>query len=557
MTYPRWARLDYGGVLIGLVFVALSMTPSMLPRPWYYQGVVSGLSFAGGYALGVALWQGVRWAVRWRSDWLTVWGWAIIASVWAIMFVVLVHLATGWQNGVREAVGWDTLESSAGLRLSLVAITVAAICVLIGRGIAHIYRRLRRCTSNLFARRGWHGGGPLATLTATCTVALGLILVWVLVSSGAVLFLDWRWEARNDAMDPDVPAPTSALHSGGPGSLVAWEDIGSKGRSVVASGPTAEQISKVTGRPAMEPIRIYVGLHSAGSYAARAELAVKELERTHAEERDVVVLPGLTGTGWLEPQAIDGLEYLHGGNTAMVAAQYSISPSWVSSVFHPEQAIAGTRALYDAVHAWWAALPAERRPQLVVYGVSLGAQALQGTFSTVDDLVQGVDGAVFAGTPAGTPLAQSLRAARDPGTPVTSPVVSSVPQVQFFRNAPSVTDFPGPWAQPRLAFLEHGNDPVVWMDWSIFYRKPEWLSAGQRSPAISDQMVFIPLVTGLQGLADMAMAEGVPDDAGHRYGDATFFAWIKVTGNGGLDQAALDRIQAVIDTYDTEAPIGQ
>ena len=50
MTYPRGARLDYGGVLVGLVFVALSMTPSMLPRPWYYQGAVSGVSFAGGTA---------------------------------------------------------------------------------------------------------------------------------------------------------------------------------------------------------------------------------------------------------------------------------------------------------------------------------------------------------------------------------------------------------------------------------------------------------------------------------------------------------------------------
>ena len=129
--------------------------------------------------------------------------------------------------------------------------------------------------------------------------------------------------------------------------------------------------------------------------------------------------------------------------------------------------------------------------------------------------------------------------------------------MQFFPNASAVRDFDGTWAAPRIAYLEHGNDPVVWMDWSIFYKKPEWLSAGQRSPDISEQMVFIPLVTGLQGLADMAMAEGVPDDAGHRYADATFYAWIKVTGDGGLDQAALDRIQDVIDQYDTAAPIGQ
>jgi uncharacterized membrane protein len=557
MTYPRWARLDYGGVLVGLVFVALSMTPSMLPRPWYYQGAVSGLSFAGGYALGAALWQVVRWAIRWRNDWLTVWGWAIIAGVWAVLFVVMLHFATEWQNGVRAAVGWSDIDSSQGWQLFAVTVLVAAMCLAIGRAIARLYRKVRVRTGHLFASRGRRAGGTVATLTATGVMVLGMLLAWLVVSSGVVLFLDSRWEVRNNAMDPDYPQPTSSLRSGGPGSLVTWEDVGSKGRSVVASGPTAAQISAVTGRPAIDPIRIYVGLNSAPTYEERANLAVKELERTHAENRAVVVVPGLTGTGWLEPQAIDSIEYLHGGDTAMVAAQYSISPSWVSSIFHPEQSVAGTRALYDAVHAWWAALPSDNRPQLVVYGVSLGAQALQETFGSVDALVDGVEGAVFAGTPAITPLSHELRAMRDPGTPVTWPVVSSVPQVQFFPDASAVRSFDGAWAAPRIAYLEHGNDPVVWMDWSIFYKKPEWLSAGQRSPDISDQMVFIPLVTGLQGLADMAMAEGVPDDAGHRYADATFYSWIAVTGDGGLDQAALDRIQEVIDQYDTAAPIGQ
>ena len=557
MRYPHWARLDYGGVLVGLVFVALSMTPSLLPRPWYYQGAVSGVSFAAGYALGAGLWKIVRASVRWRSDWLTVWGWAIIAGVWAIMFAFLLHFATQWQNGVRRAVGWEPLDSSQGARLLIVTVLVAAVCIALGRGISCIYRAVRERVGHLFERRGWRAGGAMATSSAMAVVALGMISAWVVLSSGVVLFLDSRWEVRNDAMSPDTPRPTSALRSGGPGSAVAWEDVGSKGRAVVASGPDAAQIEAVTGRPAMDPIRIYVGLHSADTYEERAQLAVKELERTHAEERAVVVLPGLTGTGWLEPQAIDSLEYLHGGNTAMVAAQYSVSPSWVSAIFHPEQSLAGTKALYTAVHAWWEALPADHRPQLVVYGVSLGAQALQDIFATSDALVGGVDGAVFAGTPAGTPLVTSLRAQRDPGTSVTAPVVTSVPQVRFFRDAREARSPAGPWEEPRIAFLEHGNDPVVWMDWSVFYRKPEWLAAGQRSPAISPDMIYIPIVTGLQGLADAAMAEGVPDDAGHRYADATFFAWIAITGNGGLNQAALDRIQAIIDDYDTEAPIGR
>ena len=188
MTYPRWARLDYGGVLLGLVFVALSMTPSMLPRPWYYQGAVSGLSFAGGYALGAALWQVVRWAVRWRNDWLTVWGWAIIAAVWAVMFVILLHYATKWQNGVREAVGWSTLHSSQGWLLVAMTLAVAAVCLAVGRVISLVYRKIRVRTGRCFARRGWHAGGALATLTASGFVALGLfaIVARVLVVGGAL-----------------------------------------------------------------------------------------------------------------------------------------------------------------------------------------------------------------------------------------------------------------------------------------------------------------------------------------------------------------------------------
>src|SRR5690606_37906944 len=126
------------------------------------------------------------------------------------------------------------------------------------------------------------------------------------------------------------------------------------------------------------------------------------------------------------------------------------------------------RALYQAVHEWWSGLPRDDRPQLVLYGVSRGAEALLQMFDDIDDLVGGVDGAIFAGTPAGTPLTDALRASRDEGSPVMAPVVSEVPQVQFFPDADAARRFSGTWAAPRLAFLEHANDPVVWMDFSIF-----------------------------------------------------------------------------------------
>ena len=42
------------GVLLGTLFLSVSLSPSLLPRPFAVQGVLSGLSFAFGYGLGVA-----------------------------------------------------------------------------------------------------------------------------------------------------------------------------------------------------------------------------------------------------------------------------------------------------------------------------------------------------------------------------------------------------------------------------------------------------------------------------------------------------------------------
>jgi uncharacterized membrane protein len=52
-----WRRYTFTGTAVGLVFVWLSMTPSLLPRGPLFQGLVSGVSGAIGYALGVlAVW---------------------------------------------------------------------------------------------------------------------------------------------------------------------------------------------------------------------------------------------------------------------------------------------------------------------------------------------------------------------------------------------------------------------------------------------------------------------------------------------------------------------
>src|SRR3954449_8496514 len=52
-------RLDPTGLVASVLFVCLSLTPSLLPRTWVAQGVISGLLGSIGYGLGVvAAWFG-------------------------------------------------------------------------------------------------------------------------------------------------------------------------------------------------------------------------------------------------------------------------------------------------------------------------------------------------------------------------------------------------------------------------------------------------------------------------------------------------------------------
>src|SRR5690606_26282940 len=105
----------------------------------------------------------------------------------------------------------------------------------------------------------------------------------------------------------------------------------------------------------------------------RAALALRELVRQGGFDRSLLVVIVPTGTGWVDPAAIDTLEYLQRGDVASVAVQYSYLTSWLSLLFEPEQGEEAARGLFDAVYGYWSRLPRDRRPRLYLHGLSLGA----------------------------------------------------------------------------------------------------------------------------------------------------------------------------------------
>jgi len=314
-----------------------------------------------------------------------------------------------------------------------------------------------------------------------------------------------------------VSPPASALRSGGPHSLVPWDTLGRQGRSFVAGGPTQAQISRFTGHPATEPIRVYAGLDSAPTLGAEAGLVVRELDRTGAFRRRVLVVATATGTGWLNPAMIDPLEYLEDGDTAVAAIQYSFLPSWISFLADKAPAQLAGRTLFDAVHARWSLLPAGHRPQLVVFGESLGSFGGENAFSGTDDIRDRSSGVLWVGPTNGNTLWSQFTAARDPGTPEWQPVYQGGRTVRFITSAGQLNPVPPAWPAPRVVYLQNTSDPIVWWSWPLAFHQPGWL-AGPAPPGVSPAMHWYPLVTFWQVAGDLALATAVPAGHGHTYG---------------------------------------
>src|SRR5690606_3421756 len=103
----------------------------------------------------------------------------------------------------------------------------------------------------------------------------------------------------------------------------------------------------------IEPLRTYVGLRSAPTVEQRVQLALDELKRIGAFDRSALVLAMPVGTGWVDPAAIDTLEYLFHGDVATVAVQYSYLASVLSLLVEPEYGAETASALFSTVYQYW------------------------------------------------------------------------------------------------------------------------------------------------------------------------------------------------------------
>lgn len=543
----RAVHVPRTAAVMALFGLLASDTPSLLPRPWYFQGFIAGVTAVIFYAVGavieeIAGWAGLEVHVNARARRVL----KIIGIVLVILGALIYPLLNLiWHALVTEYVGEPPPGPLYPILSLLVSLVVMAIFISIFRLIMLLISWVTVRTERQVLRK--------VTARILATVGTLLLLAAVMdqvVIRGLLLAAKQQADAVNAEQPAGLRAPTMPERSGGPGSLIAWTSIGADGSSFIASGPTAAEIGAATGGSAVEPIRIFAPIADGRTQQQTLELVLGEMDRTHAWDRHAILVLTSTSTGFVNEWAAESFEYLLGGDTAIVTMQYSTLPSALALITARDQPPEVGRLLFDAVAARRAALPAGQHPGLYVGGESLGGYGGNGAFSSPGDMLKKVDGGLWTGTPSFTPLQAQLTDERAYGSTAVNPVVDGGRHIRFAGSPRELTQDQfghdlGSWDAPRVVYLQHDTDPVVWWSTDLVLTAPQWLNEPGPPGTPMSVMSFLPVVTFWQLTADMAMSNSVPGGYGHRYFETeTVPAWAGVLGLPPT--ADYSRIQAAI-----------
>ncbi|HQX52083.1 MAG TPA: alpha/beta-hydrolase family protein [Planctomycetaceae bacterium] len=518
-----WNSFSFVGLVFAALFFAASVTPSLLPRTIVAQGLLSGFALAVGYGIGILtvwLWQFLE--LPHPGQRLEIFSKRISAAGTAVVFVGFLRQMTFWQNSIRELMNMPPLQSAAPYQTALLALMFGTLLIAFARLLLNACHFLAEKINRFLPRRASYVLGTVIVAFLFMQIVNGVLARSLLnVSDRSFLQID-------ALIDEGVQQPTLTTASGSDESLIAWDSIGRRGKNFVVSGPTQREIHEFTGRPSLQPLRVYVGLRSRATMRERAQLALEELKRVGGFDRRVLVVANPTGTGWLDPSAVDTLEYLHGGDTAIVSMQYSYLPSWLTITVDPDQSRISARTLFDEIYDYWKTLPKDNRPRLYLHGLSLGALGSESCADLFTIFEDPIHGAVWSGPPFPSPQWSMLTRERNEGTEFWLPKFRDGTMVRFTGQENSLDDGKR-WGPIRSVYLQYASDPMVFFSTDLPFHKPDWLK-GKRGPDVSPHLTWYPIVTSLQIAFDLPMATSVPMGYGHNYAPEHYInAWLAVT----------------------------
>ena len=527
--------VSFLGVIAALAMYAVSVAPSLMARSWAWHAVASGVLVSCGYVAGVVIQNvGARVIAMTgltihASEPVEIGFRACVAALFAIWWLYAViqsyrraRVAARLVNMPGETFG-EYLLGTAGT-------TVIAWCLIA------IVAGMNRVGRMLIGALGGYMPHPAAVVVGVVILAaIVFFLTSNVILRGGIGFFRHRAEQMNMRTARGIFKPFVPERSASPASPVTWESVGGQGRVFLGRGPSRLDIAQVTGGEAMEPIRVYSGMPTGGAGIEQAAATVvAELRRTGAFDRAVILIAASTGSGWVDEWQVQPLEFLTRGNCATASLQYSYVPSALNWLTGLEPAQEASAALFRAVRAELDTMDEADRPALFVCGESLGAFASQSVFSSVEDALSQVEGALWVGTPAFTPMHAELTSARHRGSPEVAPVVYNGRRVRFVNEPSDLrTDLYGrelgPWGFPRFVYAQHASDPVVWWNRKLLWTQPDWLRE-RAGRDVSPFVEFTRFVTFIQVLADLPVAGTAPGGHGHTYNEELIPLWRAILG---------------------------
>jgi len=529
-------------LLLGLLFFAASLTPSLIPRGPAVQGVLGGLVTALGYLIGqivALLWRAAdlpRLSDR-PARLLTIACTAVIVA----LFIWVLSSSLDWQNTLRQKMGMELADALNLFQIGLIALATFTLSFTLGRLVAGLFRLVRRWFYRVM---------PPRRANVLGLVAVALILLVVTrdgILDRLVIGLDESYETAQALFDDAPPLPSDPRMTGSAESLIDWAAIGEPGREFITSGPDAEAIAAFTGRPALNPIRVYVGRANGETARDRAQLALAELKRQGGFERKVLIVASPTGTGWMDPGSHDPVEYMHSGDIATVAAQYSYLQSPLALILETNTGLEQATALQEVVHDHWKALPSANRPRLYVHGLSLGAWSSMHATNLFRLLDDPIDGAFWAGPPFPSAFWNYVQRQRKPGSPWVLPTIGDGSLVRYASRTADASDAVADWGRMRIVFLQYSSDPVVFYDPSSLWRAPPWM-LDPPAEDMSEHFFFMPVVTQFQLAMDMALSFGSPPGHGHAYYAHDYIPpWVQATAPENWTPTDTERLKAHCD----------
>jgi len=512
------------GLILGLTLFCASLTPSLLPRGFVVQGVLSGVVFATGYGIGKAghwVWKFMELRdVTGRFVRIVTWVLVVILTLTAIYTL---NQMTIWQNSIRLRMEMEPIDSAYPVTVFCVAIATALAVILLVRLLLFGATKVVNAIERYLPRR------ISIVLGGTAFALLLTSFVDGVIFKASLHAMDESFAAMNQLLDDEYDRPQEDRASGSARSLIAWSDIGRNGKRFVADGPTKEEISAVLGREAMQPIRVYAGFDTGDTLEERAEIALAELKRVGGFDRSTLVIATATGTGWLDPSAVDSSEFIHAGDIATVTLQYSYLPSWLTLMVEPELSQRAAHALFNAVYGYWATLPRNERPELYLHGLSLGALGSEDSADLITMIADPINGALWSGPPFPSTIWSAVTRGRNLGSPQWRPVFRDSAVIRFMTQD-GFPDLAGAeWGPLRIVYLQYASDPMSFFAPDLAYAQPDWLGP-DRGRDVSPYLRWFPVVTFFQVGFDIPMSTSVPLGYGHNFAPANYIdAWIEVT----------------------------